>query len=114
MKLYIAGPMSGLPQHNFPAFFAAAEKLRAMGHEVINPAEVDQGETPTWAACMRNDIPLLVSCEAVVRLPGWQDSKGARLEVAIAAELGMSRLDLADFVALTRTAEKLYAGTPAL
>ena len=39
MQLYLAGPMRSIKDFNFPAFNAAAAKLRAAGHEVFNPAE---------------------------------------------------------------------------
>jgi hypothetical protein len=38
-RAYIAGPMTGLPEFNFPAFHAAAASLRARGFEVENPAQ---------------------------------------------------------------------------
>ena len=96
MKLYIAGPMSGLPDLNFPAFFAAAAQLRALGHSVVNPAEIDQGKNPTWVSCMRKDIPRLIQCDAVVLLPGWATSRGAGLELHIANALDMPTYALAD------------------
>jgi len=43
--IYLSGPMSGLPGFNFPAFHAAAAKLRADGFTVLNPAETDNGDT---------------------------------------------------------------------
>ena len=87
MRIYIAGPMSGLPALNFPAFHAEAAKLRALGHEVINPAEVNPDTTMPWAQCMRKDIAELVTCDAIRLLPGWEKSKGATLEHHIADRL---------------------------
>jgi hypothetical protein len=91
MKLYIAGPMTGLPEHNFPAFNEMAKALRGKGHEVINPAELDAGETMThsWDYYLRRDIKKLMDCEGIVLLLGWEKSKGALLEKANAVGLGM-------------------------
>lgn len=90
--IYIAGPMTGLPGLNFPAFHAAAKKLRAEGHEVINPAEINPDHKMPWLECMRLDLAALVFCEAIYLLPGWQDSKGATLEHHVAARLGLAIL----------------------
>lgn len=40
MRIYCSGAMTGLPDHNIPAFNAAAKRLREQGHFVINPAEL--------------------------------------------------------------------------
>lgn len=93
-RVYVAGPMTGLQDLNFPAFHAAALALRARGFEVINPAEINVDPKTSWAACMRQDIAQLVTCDAVVVLPRWEASKGASLEVYIAERLGMSRLTI--------------------
>ena len=56
MKAYIAGPMTGRKDLNFPAFHAEAKKWRDLGHEIINPAELNPDPTMPWAECMRRDI----------------------------------------------------------
>jgi len=98
MGLYLAGPMTGItdeqgnPTHNYPAFHAAAADLRSRGHTVVNPAELhpDTETNPrTWEDYMRADIRALLGTDAVVVIPGWEHSKGARLEVVIAKALGM-------------------------
>jgi hypothetical protein len=95
--LYLAGPMQGLPQLNFPAFNAEAERLRALGYNVINPADLNESGTP-WATCMRTDIRMLLMCDGVALLPGWEKSRGANLEWLIATELGMPVFDCGNLV----------------
>lgn len=98
MKLYLAGPMTGIKDLNFPAFHAEAARLRALGHTVINPAEINPDVGADWVACMRADIAELVTCDSVAMLEGWTASRGARLEYHIALELGMSPRLAAFFV----------------
>lgn len=89
MKLYLAGPMTGLPDLNFPAFHAEAARLRALGHVVINPAEINSDPNAKWLDCMRADIAQLVTCDSIAMLDGWTASRGARLEHHIGLELGL-------------------------
>jgi len=89
-RIYIAGPMTGLPDLNFPAFNAEAQYLRSLGFDVVNPAEVNPDHAMQWTECMRRDIAELVKCDAIRLLPGWQKSKGATLEHHIAERLGMA------------------------
>lgn len=88
-RIYIAGPMTGLPEFNFPAFHAEAARLRGLGFEVENPAENPKPPSPTWEAYMRMAIAQVVTCDTVVLLPGWENSRGAKLEKHIAEQLGM-------------------------
>lgn len=88
--LYLAGPMTGLPDLNFPAFHLAAKRMRAQGFEVINPAEINPDQHMTWQQCMRTDIAALVFCDGIRLLPGWQNSDGATLEHDIALRLGLA------------------------
>lgn len=94
MKLYLSGPMTGLPDYNFPAFEQARDRIRTMGHEVICPAEAGQVEGWEWSDYMKRDILMLLDVDSVVVLPGWEDSRGARLEVHLASALGMTIYDL--------------------
>lgn len=97
MRYYLAGPMTGIPQFNFPAFYAAAEDLRSVGHEIVSPAEMDDIESSgeamsspdgspassstTWGQCLGRDVALIADeCGGIVFLPSWERSRGARLE----------------------------------
>ena len=92
MRVYVSGPMTGRPELNYPLFNATAAALRKQGHEVCNPAEAGLPEGATWSDYMRADIALLVTCDAIVMLPDWHESKGARLEITIARKLGLTAL----------------------
>lgn len=85
-KIYIAGPMTGIPDLNYPAFHEAAAALRAAGHEVFNPAENPAPACGSWNGYMRMAIAQLTQCEAIYLLHGWSASKGARLEYRIAQD----------------------------
>jgi hypothetical protein len=105
VRLYVAGPMTGIPQFNFPAFDAVALLLRAQGHDVVSPAELDSppdralalassdghalSVTKSWGDFLSRDVKLLADdgIEGVVVLPGWETSRGARLETYVANAL---------------------------
>jgi hypothetical protein len=90
-RIFLSGPMSGLPEENYPAFNAAAAKLRAAGFHVENPAENQKCET--WGAYMLLSVAQLLTCEPVVRLPGGEKSRGARRENDLAIDFDMLILD---------------------
>ncbi len=104
MRVYIAGPMQGIPYFNFPAFDLMASYLRMKGHEPLNPAEEDRkmGFAPTkepelppdwdWDAVIRRDVDMVFRAEAIVLLPGWHRSTGARAEAALAQFRHIPRL----------------------
>lgn len=89
-RIYIAGPMSGLPLSNYPAFHEAAARLRSEGHHVENPAENNVPEGSPWETYMRAAIAQLIRCDAIVMLPGWSKSRGAQIEHDLAVTLGMT------------------------
>lgn len=92
--IYLAGPMTGLPGFNYPAFHAAANRLRECGFTVLNPAERFGGDTTLpREKYMRADLADVLSADAVAFLSGWQDSMGARLEYDVASAIRTLRLD---------------------
>lgn len=89
MKIYIAGPMTGYKELNFPAFAATATRLRAQGYEVISPAEVNPDLNADWLECMLVDMKLVSECDAIYMLYGWELSSGARIEHIVAKKLNL-------------------------
>jgi hypothetical protein len=87
--IYIAGPMSGLPLNNHPAFHKAAKHFRGLGHRVENPADNNLPAGSSWESYMRLAIRQLLRCEQIALLPGYENSRGAKLEWHIAQQLGM-------------------------
>lgn len=92
MKVYISGPMTGLPDYNYPAFNACAEHLRALGHEPINPARPGE-DGWDWVAFMRRALCDLSEADGIYMLPGWLNSRGACIEERIARDLDLERVD---------------------
>lgn len=93
--IYIAGPMTGLPDNNYPAFHRAAAALRAPGWVVTNPAENQPpNDAPTWQDWMDLCLPQVREAVMVVLLPGWDRSPGARAERAEADRLGIPAFTL--------------------
>jgi hypothetical protein len=99
-KYYLAGPMTGLPEYNFPAFDEAAQLLRAWGFDVLSAHEVDHGETPEsrgktkgYFDYLRASIFVLLKCNTIILLPGWRDSRGCQAEYYVARTLGMDRYE---------------------
>lgn len=86
---YLAGPMTGLPDDNFPAFYRYAKAIEQTGDRlVVNPADNGQGgESYEWY--LRRGIMNLVGCDQIALMPYWRTSKGARLEAIVAQELGI-------------------------
>lgn len=93
--VYISGPMSGYPDLNFPAFFAKEDELIQAGYKVINPARLnppkpaDVSEADYWQQCMKRDIIELMKADMIIRLKGWEKSRGAVIEIDLASLLGI-------------------------
>lgn len=116
MRLYVCGPMSGLPEFNYPAFLAAEGVLTEAGYEVLNPARVDEqhwvedpdcdcrlnvidGTKHLWQWYMDRCTPMVDKAEGLALLPGWQHSKGAKIEVDRALARGLYLASVPTWVA---------------
>lgn len=120
-KCYLAGPMRSKPGFNYPAFMDGAMRLRGMGWVVFNPAEMDiaqDNQDPEFFTMSiadqeahagapvnarryaRRDAKVLIdelraeNGDAIVVLPDWEESTGAKAEVAIARWVGLTVLTL--------------------
>jgi hypothetical protein len=83
--------MTGIPEHNYPAFAYVATALRAKGIDVRSPHELDGGSMDkTWSWYMREALKMMLECDEVVLLPAWETSRGARLERLVADALGIA------------------------
>lgn len=104
-RLYLCGPMTGLPDYNYPAFNEAAAQLRAMGYAVVNPAENGLPAGAPWSQHMRADIKGLCDCEALAVLPGSQGSKGAQVEIELATRLELTVARVSTWLAIVESGE---------
>jgi hypothetical protein len=87
MKIYIAGPMTGLPNFNRDAFFQAESNLTLRGHYVLNPATLPNGlsQHEYMDICQA----MVRSADAIFMLSGWEASRGALAELYQARKLGL-------------------------
>lgn len=94
-----------MPDYGFPLFDEAAAKLRDLGHEVINPAEVDRNSWPehnfssgkppsdfNYKQVLLQDLRMISECDAIYTLPNWHQSPGATAEVAFAKAIGLKHI----------------------
>lgn len=90
LVVYLSGPMTGLPEYNYPLFNRVAKELRNTGVTVCNPAEFFGGKGDrTREEYMRESVRRLIACDRVLTLPDWNKSAGAVLEIEIAKQIGM-------------------------
>lgn len=93
--LYVAGPMTSLPEFNYPAFHQAAADLREAGFVVLNPAENERPIDSAWDLFMRDALRMVSDADGIAVLHGWETSRGAQLEVHNAHALRMPVLAVA-------------------
>lgn len=108
-KWYLAGPMTNIPQFNFPLFREATAALRAQGFDITSPAEQDTPAVQTaafaspdgkldptgkigdetWGEILAKDVKLIANdIFGIIYLPNWADSRGSLLETAVALLCG--------------------------
>ena len=99
--VYVAGPMTGHVDYNFPAFDEAEQLLKSLyGCSVVNPAQVDRAvgvhsimdgrsQREMTEFFMDLNTATIKKCTALVLLEGWETSPGARHELAMADRLGI-------------------------
>jgi hypothetical protein len=108
--LYLSGPMTGIAQFNYPAFFHVSALLRDVGYFVYNPAEHGEGAKFDVMNMTGNESPdvidfdiraafadysryICTEADAIAVLPGWENSRGAKAEVALARGIGLPVVD---------------------
>ncbi|MDN6286080.1 MAG: DUF4406 domain-containing protein [Corynebacterium casei] len=98
MTIFISGPMSGLPDFNYPSFHEAGEYLQAKGERFFSPAHFKSGVAKPpprpefaepWEYYMRQSLKQLLLCDRILMLPGWENSRGATIEKELAIILNM-------------------------
>jgi hypothetical protein len=106
--IYVAGPMRGYEDFNFPAFDRQARILNKQGWKVINPAEMDrQSKLPSnepmvfdpvvnyedrefMRDALKRDMTVICNdCTAVYMMSNWESSRGAKAEYHLAKALGL-------------------------
>lgn len=114
-RVYIAGPMRGVPGLNFSAFDEARDRGKSLGWSVVSPADLDRAvgineqtdpdtlSRSTVLAFVLRDIESLINCDAIALLPGWEHSRGALAEKTVAEWVGLKILDARTFEPLDAT-----------
>lgn len=90
--VYISGPMSGIKDFNAPAFEKAYMDLQAHDFSPVAPAPFVDGKT--YQEYLRDDLKMLLDCDGIYMLDGWQDSKGAKIEHMVALACGIDEVTL--------------------
>lgn len=119
-RIYLAGPMQGIPHFNFPRFNAVAKALRANGHRVFNPAERDierhggvdisrentagslDNAKATHGFSLRQALAedtnfICLEADTACFLPGWEKSNGAQAEHRLAVALQSEGIEIMYF-----------------
>ena len=104
MRLYISGPMTGIREFNYPAFMEAERQLSKVGYEgILNPARINEthnkeGIERNWTWYMRHALIMVCEADGIALLEGWENSRGAKIEVEVATALTLPVFPLEDWM----------------
>lgn len=88
-RIYISGPIANQPDYR-TTFNRMAIRLIAEDWEVENPAEIPGEITDPPELYLRKAIKMMMDCDAIVLLPGWERSRGAWTERRLAEDCGLA------------------------
>lgn len=93
-KLYISAPISGGEPEERRKFFAGVARDAAeRGWQPVNPMDNGLEAEAPWEQHMRKDIRMMLECDAIILMSGWQFSRGCRLEEIVAREIGLEVIE---------------------
>lgn len=88
--VYICGPVSGLEESRVRENFSRAEaSVRDSERIPVSPLNNGLGWDAPWEDHVRASLAMMLKCDSVLALPGWEESRGCKLEITVAKELGM-------------------------
>lgn len=96
-KVFISGPMTGLPAYNFPKFNLVAQQLRDKGYDVVNPVDICKkysvekvtSDQKVFDQMIQDQLHALAQCDMIYFLEGWEHSVGAQREYKYARIYGL-------------------------
>ena len=91
-RVYISGPMTGIPEYNAPAFQKAYFDLQDADYFPVLPAPFVDGKQ--YTEYLRDDLKILLDCDGIYMLAGWQESKGAKIEHMVAMACGIDEVTI--------------------
>lgn len=97
MTYYISGMITGKEEAARKEFAFASQYVRWTGNETVNPFDNGLTEDDTWERHLAVDILNLLHCDAILQLPGWENSRGARLEYEIAIRIKIPVISFEEF-----------------
>lgn len=103
-RIYISGPIAFVTDRNRTAFDTAAAALQDLGWDTVNPLDLPApnhdgpcrqgtglapGSDHAHGCYITRDLHVLLACDALFLLPGWDMSVGAKAEQHAAEVCGL-------------------------